>query len=141
MRDEVKTLLRHARIELSLPTSSFRPPPFPIILPPSSFILHPFAFLLFSHLSVTKDNKLGRRQLFQPHRSEGMNLTRTDANLSAQAELAAVVEACRSVDDHRRGINPVDKFPRSLIVGRHSTLGMLRAVAFDMIDRIVHVFN
>lgn len=45
-----------------------------------------------SYLSVALDNKLGRGQLLQPHRSPGMQFLGTDAHLGAHSELSAIGE-------------------------------------------------
>src|SRR5882724_8092574 len=87
-----------------LPPSTLGPAPSSFRLSPSSFIL-----FLFSHLSVAENDKFSRRQLFQSHGTEGMNFTRADADLGAQAELAAVVEPRRCIDHDGRRVDPLDE--------------------------------
>src|SRR5260370_1074308 len=62
-------------------------------LAPSSFRLSPSSFILFlfSHLSVTENDEFGGRQLFQAHGTEGVDLTRADADLGAQSESVAAL--------------------------------------------------
>src|SRR3990172_11020761 len=93
----------------------------------------------FPNLPIAEDDELGGGQLLQPHRTESMDLARADADLRAKPELAAVVEPRRGVDHHRRGVDPVDKFSRPLVIRRDDALGMLRPVTLDMFDGVIHV--
>src|ERR1044071_2985310 len=103
---------------------------------------HPSAsYLLFSYLTVAEYDKFGRRQFFQTHRAESVDLARADADLGAKTEFAAVVEAGRSIDHHRRRIYPLDEFPGFLVAARDDAFGVFRTVALDMLDRLVHVLD
>src|SRR3970282_1970555 len=95
----------------------------------------------FPNLPTAEDDELGGGQLLQPHRAESVDLTRADADLRAKPKLAAIVESRRGVDHHSGGVNPVDKFSRPLVIRRDDALVMLRAVALDVIDRLVHIFH
>ena len=70
-----------------------------------------------------------------------MNLARTDANLGAESELSAIIEARRGIDHHGRRVDPVDKLSGSSIIRRNDRFGVFRAVLFDMSDRLVDVFD
>src|SRR6201988_2691109 len=106
---------RHAMTVLAaffhLPSSTLGLAPTSFRLSPSSFIL-----FLFSHLSVAENDEFGRRQLFQAHGTEGVDLARADAGLGAPAELARIIEARRGVDYHGRRIEPFDELARFLII-------------------------
>ena len=47
---------------------------------------------LGAHLSASVDDELRRRQLFEAHGPEGVQLRRADADLGAETELKAVAE-------------------------------------------------
>ena len=75
------------------------------------------------------------------HGTEGVDLARADADLGAQAELAAIIEARRGVDYHGRRIDPFDELARFLIIRRDNGFRMFRTVALDVMDRFVHVLH
>jgi hypothetical protein len=50
-------------------------------------------------LAVAFDHVLGRRELAEAHRAAGVELLGADADLGAEAELLAVDEAGRGVDE------------------------------------------
>ena len=66
---------------------------------PSPLLPHPLR--LFPDLPIAKNDELGGRQLLQTHGTERVDFARADADLRAQAELAAVVEPRRSIHQHR----------------------------------------
>ena len=49
---------------------------------------------LTTNLAIADDLIFNRRQLFQPHWSSGMQLLRTDADLSSKAKLTAIRKPC-----------------------------------------------
>src|SRR4030095_10217095 len=102
----------------------FHLPPSALGLAPSSFHLSPSSFILFlfSHLSVAENDEFGRRHLFEARGTECVNLARADADLGAQAELAAIIEARRGVDDHGRRINPIAELARFFVTRRDTGL-------------------
>src|SRR5262245_33871694 len=57
------------------------------------------------HLSITVDNIFVAAELLQPTRAAGVELVGADADLRAQAELEAVVEASAGVDHDCRRID------------------------------------
>ncbi|MBM7519676.1 drug/metabolite transporter (DMT)-like permease [Nocardioides nitrophenolicus] len=57
--------------------------------------------LASADVAVADDDVLGRGHLRQPHRAAGVQLLGADPDLGAEAELAAVGEPGRGVDQHR----------------------------------------
>src|SRR5262245_13017916 len=53
------------------------------------------------HMAVADHDVLGRRHLREPHRPSGVQLLGADPDLRAEAELPAVGEPRRCVDQHR----------------------------------------
>ena len=49
---------------------------------------------LVTNLAITDDLILDRRQLLQPHWPSGVQLLRTDADLSPKAKLTAIRKPC-----------------------------------------------
>src|SRR4029077_17870551 len=64
-----------------------------------------------------------------------------DADLGAEAELAAVGELGRGVVQDDGGIDLVQEFLRRGAVLGHDRVGVVRAEALDMSDRIVHAVD
>lgn len=58
--------------------------------------------LASAHVAVADDDVLRRGHLGQPHRAAGVELLGADPDLGTEAELAAVGEPRRRVDQHRR---------------------------------------
>src|SRR5690348_16068601 len=54
-----------------------------------------------AHVSLTRDDPLGRREFGQTHRPAGVHLLRRDPDLRTEAELAAVGEPGGRVHHHR----------------------------------------
>ena len=65
--------------------------------------------LLFTNLPTALHHKFSRGKLLQSHRTEGVQLSRADADFSAQTKLPPIVEACRRIDEHDGGINLTHK--------------------------------
>src|SRR4051812_32640794 len=77
-------------------------------------------------------------QLLGADRTPGVKLARRNADFRAKAELASVGELRRGIMQHDRGIDLVEEFLRRARVFRHDRIGMLRTMAPDMGDRLVH---
>src|SRR5437667_10542988 len=66
----------------------------------------------------------------------GMEFPGGDADLGAEAKLAAIGELRRGVVQHDRGINLVEEFFRGFGILGHDCIGVMRAVIVDMRDRL-----
>ena len=86
-------------------------------------------------LAVAVDDPLGAGQLAEPAGASGVVLVGADADLGAEAELAAVVEPGAGVDDHGRGVDLGDEPAGGGEVAGQDRLGVARAVAADVGDR------
>ena len=86
---------------------------------------------------VALDDVLGGGQLAQAHRAAGVELLGADADLGAEAELLAVDEAGRGVDEHRGGVDLAGEAVGRREVAGDDGLGVTRAVAGDVVDRLV----
>jgi len=93
--------------------------------------------VLRSYLSVTEDNPFIGRQLFKPHRTAGVQLLCAYPHLRPQSELTAVGEPGAGVNVHTRGVHLVKKTHRAGVILGDDSLGMPRAVTFDMFQRLV----
>src|SRR3954453_21688245 len=93
--------------------------------------------LLLAYLSISMDHVLVTRQFFQPAGTAGVEFIGADANLSAEAELAPVIESCAGVDHHGGTINTRRKLAGRLIVARHNRIGMFRSIAVDVLNGFI----
>src|SRR5437762_4445173 len=74
-------------------------------------------------------------ELLDADRATGVQLAGGDADLGAEAELAAIGELGRGVVQHDRRIDLVEEFLcRGLVLG-DDRVGVVRAVALDVLDR------
>src|SRR5262245_39812830 len=80
---------------------------------------------------------LEARQLLGADRAAGVEFAGGDADLGAEAELAAVGKLRRGVMQHDRRIDLVEEFLRRLRILGHDRVGVARAVAMDVRDRLV----
>src|SRR5690348_2873336 len=92
-----------------------------------------------SRTNVTRalDQVLERAELAQPDRPSCVELLGRIADLGAHAELAAVGEPSGRVDVHARGVHPELEGPRGFGVAGDDRLGMPRAPAVDVLDRLL----
>src|SRR5215472_16773811 len=74
-------------------------------------------------------------QLFDSDRSTGVEPSGGNADLGAEAELAALGELRRRIVQHDRRVDLAQEFLRSLAIFGHDRVGMMRAIALDMRDR------
>src|SRR5262249_57596801 len=74
-------------------------------------------------------------QLLDSDRSAGVEPPGGNADLGAEAELAAVGELRRRVMEHDGGVDFAQEFFGRLAVLGHDRVGVMRAVAFDMRHR------
>src|SRR6266850_2809984 len=81
------------------------------------------------------------RQLLGADRAAGVEFAGGNADLGAEAELAAIGELRRGVVQHDGGIDLIEEFLRSAGVFRHDRIGMMRAVIVDMRDRLVEAVD
>src|SRR5262249_17563924 len=89
---------------------------------------------LFTNLSVAVDDPLGAGQLAEAGGASGVELVGADADLGAEAELAAVVEPGAGVDHHGRAVPLGHEPPRGGQVAGHDRVGVARAVPGDVPD-------
>src|SRR5688572_24432985 len=80
-------------------------------------------------LPLAHDDPLLGGQAVEPHGTVGVELRGRNPDLRAQAELAAVVEACRSVDEHAAGVDLAQPALSVLVIFRANGVGVIRAVA------------
>src|SRR6478735_12073969 len=85
-------------------------------------------------LTRTADNVLVGRQLLEAHGAAGVELVGADADLGAEAELVAVVEARRGVPEHDGAVDAVEEFLRDGGVLRHDRVRVVRAMGLDVLD-------
>ncbi len=90
---------------------------------------------------VAVANPLIGGQRFQAHRPTGVQLLGADRHLRAEAELAAVGEASRSVNVYRRRIHFINKAIRMAQGTRQNGIGMLGAVRANMGNRLIEIGN
>src|SRR5262249_3466101 len=93
----------------------------------------------FPDLSAAPYHVLIATQFLQATRPTRVVFVGADADLGAQAELIAVIEARARVDHDRRRIDRCGEAPRRVGVAGDDRVGMLRAVTGDMLDRFVEV--
>src|ERR1700716_1597624 len=74
-------------------------------------------------------------QLLGADRSASMKFSGSNADFSAETELAAVGELGRSVVQHDRRIDLVEKLLRGAGVFGHNRIGVMRTVLLDVRDR------
>ena len=70
-----------------------------------------------------------------------MQLARRDADFAAESELAAIGELGRGVDQHDRGVDAFEEALGRRFAFGNDRLGMLRAVAGDMLDGAVNAVD
>src|SRR5438046_1958023 len=87
-------------------------------------------------LSVAVNDPLGAGQLAQSAGTAGVILVGADANLGAEAKLAAVVEPGAGVDNHGRAIDLSDESAGGGEVACENGLGVARAMARDVGNRV-----
>src|SRR5436190_21220594 len=77
------------------------------------------------------------RQLLGADRAAGVEFAGGDADLGAEAELAAIGELRRGVVQHDRRVDLVEEFLCGLRILGHDRVGVARAVIMDMGDRFI----
>src|SRR5690242_2655515 len=97
--------------------------------------------LLLAELAAAQHDELRAGQLFESHRSTGMDAGRTDADFGAQPELIAVVESRRRVDKDGAGIHFAEKTHGFLVVAGDDGFRMTGAVAADVFHCFVDVLD
>ena len=90
-------------------------------------------------VAIARHHVLRRGHLRQAHRPAGVQLLGGDADLGAEAELAAVGEPGRRVDHDRGGVDRGDEPPRGRLRVGDDRLGVAGAVAPDVRDARVEV--
>src|SRR6185312_16222079 len=81
------------------------------------------------------------RQLLGADRTARVEFAGGDSDLRAEAELTAVGELRRGVVQHDRGIDFAEEFRGCAIVFRHDRVGMMRAVALNVGERLVEAID
>src|SRR3954452_7706724 len=69
------------------------------------------------YLSIPIDDELLRREVFQPHRPERMQLRRRDADLRPEPQLVSVGKPRRGVDEDDTGVDLADEALGARVVG------------------------
>src|SRR6266849_1883330 len=85
-------------------------------------------------LAAAEDAVLEGGELLDADRPARMHAAGGDADLGAEAKLAAVGELGRGVVQHDRRVDLAHEFFRRRLVGRDDRVGVVRAVALDMGD-------
>src|SRR5258705_12762053 len=84
---------------------------------------------------------LEARQLLGRDRAAGMEFPGGDADLGAEAELAAIGELRRCVMQHDRGIDLVEEFFRGGGILGHDRVGVMRTVIVYMRNRFLYAVD
>src|SRR2546425_11699253 len=92
---------------------------------------------LFPHLPIADHDELRRRQLAGADRATGVDARGRDPHLGAHAEVPAVDEPRRRVDEDDGRVHLAGEAPRVAQVVGHDRLGEARAVAANVLDRRV----
>src|SRR4051794_12161980 len=80
-------------------------------------------------------------ELFDADRAASVQLAGGDADLGTETELTAIGELRRGIVQHDRRIDLVEEFLRRCLVGGDNRVGMVGAVAFDVLNRRVDPVN
>src|SRR5581483_1001476 len=91
----------------------------------------------FAHLTGSVDHVLVTGQLLDTAGAAGVQLIGADADLGPQPELITVIEPRAGVDHHGRAVDACGEFAGRRQVGRDDRVGVLRAIAVDVADRLV----
>src|ERR1051325_7388200 len=114
----------------------FRKPALQRSITPS---LHRSNLLSFPDLPVAENDKFRGRKLFETHRAKSVNLARSDAGVSPQSELTAVIEASRRVHHDSGRIDAADELSSAFVVLCHDCFCVFGPIALDMLDRLVQI--
>src|SRR5262249_40821237 len=90
-----------------------------------------------TRLTGAEDTILEGGELLDAHRAARVHAAGGDADLGAEAELAAVGELGRGVVQHDRRIDLRHELVRRRLVGGDDRVGVVRAVALHVGDRLV----
>src|SRR4051794_3493396 len=86
------------------------------------------------HLARAADAVFERRQLLDADGTARVHPAGRDADLAAEAELAAVGELGRGIVQHNGGIDLAQEFLGRFLIGGDDRIGVMRAVALNMRD-------
>src|SRR5262249_57129046 len=92
-----------------------------------------------SGLSLSVNDVLGGRELAQAHRAAGVQLLRADADLRSEAELFAVDETRRCIDENGGGFDFAREPRCGLEIASDDRLAVARAKATDVRDGVIDV--
>src|SRR6185369_7534554 len=81
------------------------------------------------------------RQLLGANRAASVEFAGGNADLRAEAELAAIGELRRCVVQHDRGIDLVEEFLGRRGILRHDRVGVMRAVIVNMRERVIETVH
>src|SRR4029077_10768628 len=95
----------------------------------------------FANLAAATDNVLIAGQLFKTHRSTCMKLVRAYPNFRAETEFAPVGKPGRGVPVDSRGIDLPKKPLRPPGIGGNNGVAVMRAVTFDVLDRLIQIVH
>ena len=91
---------------------------------------------LAPNLALADDFELPGGQFADPHGAAGVQTVRGDAHFGPEAELAAVGEAGAGVPVDAGAVDLGEEGAGGGFVGRDDGVGVVRAVVFDMGDRL-----
>ena len=90
-------------------------------------------------MTITQNDKLDGCQTFQANRTTRMELVGRDTDFRAQTILKAIGKPCRGIDHDRAGIHLPDETHCVRMIVGDDTVGVLRAVGVDVIDRRIDI--
>ena len=88
-------------------------------------------------MAVAPDYVFGARQLFDADRAAGVQLAGGDADLGPHAELAAVGELGRGIDQDDGAVDLFNEGIRRFLVGGDDAVRVLGAVFVDVFDGLL----
>src|SRR5688500_12771851 len=91
-----------------------------------------------SDMTVPRDDPLVGGEVARAHGAAGVELVGADADFGAQSVLASVGESCARIDHHAGGIDALDELVDVARRGAEDRVGVVGAVAVDVIDRFVY---
>src|SRR5207248_3950899 len=93
------------------------------------------------YLTVAVDDVFVTAQLSQTARSAGVELVGANADLRAEAEFKAVVEAGAGIHQDGGRIHFRGEATSRSQVSRNNSIGMTRPVAIDVVNRLLQILD
>src|ERR1700730_8932870 len=95
----------------------------------------------FAYLPAAQDNPFPAGESFESDRATRVKLVGRDADLSPESVFEAVGKARRRIDHHRARIDLAHEPHRVAVMLGDDGVGMLRAIASDVVDRSIERCN